>query len=714
MHDALYVSMCVWCVAWTVSGAMLDSQHSTTSHRRGSTQSDTSALVSSLTHDLSQSPTTANTRDLSPSPSPSCSSLHLRSEGSPNSTPGTPGKADQYFCCEQEAADYSPRTVTQIGTQTSPESAASGIKGHFNIGASGNKEERLSPKQNRKDRSSVSSKSRSKRAMSPASMATGRERSLTLSKEPIKSAISPSVAESLRAMFAAFLWHEGVVHDAMACASFLKFHPSLPKQGALVVTRQHGSAADAGDEKAKSELTKEQRARQRHSVEVSTAGNYLHIQPSTLETLTRSAANASANRNRAKKQHSEGVIKEESGEGSSKLTSLPETVAILPPALKSLVVLWEELSRSCLQAIIQNMVLLPSPTVSARTVKKVDKPSTGKVLASESKDFKPEKEGNSKKSGHKKKEWKPMGRVNILGEVAGSAMLGPGPSGSVERETLCELCGNMYPQPVTYHMRQAHPGCGGHAGGKGYNSGGNFCVGWAGNCGDGGVGGSSWYLVCDSCRAKYLRCRIHNKDKSGGRKNGVSRRKAGVLSSNCSSKMQSPTASSAARETHIIMKNNAMFLLELASAAGSGLPTNQQRRSFISSMPSVSENYSPPEPSGPFSPVGPFQCLQALGVYPSQQMRDDQTFLEEAFRRENGGSQMSSVGNMSSSRPTSDNLSDNESESSKARTFHRSISMGTNGVPWSRRDGEGRYIMMRRRNNSSGEMASGECCCVNL
>lgn len=53
----------------------------------------------------------------------------------------------------------------------------------------------------------------------------------------MKEAMSPSVAESLRATFAAFLWHEGIVHDAMACASFLKFHPTLPKQGAMVVTR---------------------------------------------------------------------------------------------------------------------------------------------------------------------------------------------------------------------------------------------------------------------------------------------------------------------------------------------------------------------------------------------------------------------------------------------------------------------------------------------
>ena len=45
-------------------------------------------------------------------------------------------------------------------------------------------------------------------------------------------------------------------------------------------------------------------------------------------------------------------------------------------------------------------------------------------------------------------------------------------------------------------MKTAHPGCGGHAGSKGYNSGGHYCGGWAGNCGDGGVGGSSWYGFC--------------------------------------------------------------------------------------------------------------------------------------------------------------------------------------------------------------------------
>lgn len=86
--------------------------------------------------------------------------------------------------------------------------------------------------------------------------------------------------------------------------------------------------------------------------------------------------------------------------------------------------------------------------------------------------------------------------------------------------TWCELCEIFLPIPVTYHMRIVHPGCGKPAKGnrigivfsflyvrlfllgKGYNSVGTFCEGWAGNCGEGGKGASSWYLMCDRCREK--------------------------------------------------------------------------------------------------------------------------------------------------------------------------------------------------------------------
>lgn len=104
-----------------------------------------------------------------------------------------------------------------------------------------------------------------------------------------KRALPSCLAESFRAVFAAFMWHEGLVHDAMACSSFLKFHPSMPKQSALLVTK--GSA-----EPKEVLLSREQRAQQRYSVEVANAGSYLNIRPSTLETLTKSSESSIQNR----------------------------------------------------------------------------------------------------------------------------------------------------------------------------------------------------------------------------------------------------------------------------------------------------------------------------------------------------------------------------------------------------------------------------------
>lgn len=96
-----------------------------------------------------------------------------------------------------------------------------------------------------------------------------------------KQALSPSIAETIRAIFAAFLWHEGLVHDAIACASFLKFHPTIPKNTVYgmdqtITEPKHGV------------LTKEEKIQQRHSVEITNTSNYLNARPSTLEALTKS------------------------------------------------------------------------------------------------------------------------------------------------------------------------------------------------------------------------------------------------------------------------------------------------------------------------------------------------------------------------------------------------------------------------------------------
>lgn len=80
-------------------------------------------------------------------------------------------------------------------------------------------------------------------------------------------------------------------------------------------------------------------------------------------------------------------------------------------------------------------------------------------------------------------------------------------------------------------------------------------------------------------------------------------------------------------EPHIIMKNNAMFLLDLASSADHTI--NHQRRSSVSIMPSVSENITPPDFTGPFGPPPPFQCLQSLGV----NSNSEELFYNEVLRK---------------------------------------------------------------------------------
>lgn len=48
-------------------------------------------------------------------------------------------------------------------------------------------------------------------------------------------------------------------------------------------------------------------------------------------------------------------------------------------------------------------------------------------------------------------------------------------------------------------------------------------------------------------------------------------------------------------------------------------------------MPSVSENNSPPDFSGPFTPAPPFQCLQSLGADINHA---DLPFYEEFLKRQ--------------------------------------------------------------------------------
>lgn len=268
----------------------------------------------------------------------------------------------------------------------------------------------------------------------------------------------------------------------------------------------------------------------------------------------------------------------------------------LPLTLQYLVYFWEELSGATLKVITQNLIL-PSPAVNAKNKRSDKKEKEGK-------------EGKDKKI-KKKKEVKQVvgGRGNLFGEAAGGLF------GGGEKETVCELCGGMFPHPITYHMRQTHPGCGRHAGGQGYNSGGNYCGGWAGNCGDGGIGGSTWYLMCSRCREKFLREKrqaLKDKTKKAKKKPTPGKPQQSVTS---------------ILEPHLVMKNNAMFLLDLASATGINLPTKDNRGKpslrLDNVLPSVSEDSLGEH--CPF-PTVPFLYLVQRGAHGA-----DSAFAEEVI-----------------------------------------------------------------------------------
>ncbi|NWT45336.1 MYCB2 ligase, partial [Chroicocephalus maculipennis] len=367
--------------------------------------------------------------------------------------------------------------------------------------------------------------------------------------EPAKQAMSPSVAECARAVFAAFLWHEGIVHDAMACSSFLKFNPELSKEHAPIRSSLTQPPAEE----------KETKLKNRHSLEISSALNMFNISPHGPDI----SKMGSINKNKVLSMLKEPPLHEKCEDGKTETTSFEtsshhtmKSKSPLPLTLQHLVAFWEDISLATIKAASQNMIF-PSPG-SCAVLKKKESDKDNK---------------KTKKEKKKKEKVETRPRGNLFGEMAQLAVGGP------EKDTICELCGESHPYPVTYHMRQAHPGCGRYAGGQGYNSIGHFCGGWAGNCGDGGIGGSTWYLVCDRCREKYLR----EKQAAAREKIKQSRRKP--------MQVKTPRALPT-MEAHQVIKANALYLLSLSSAAEPSILCYHPAKAFQSQLPSVKEGIS--------------------------------------------------------------------------------------------------------------------------
>ncbi|XP_060843295.1 E3 ubiquitin-protein ligase MYCBP2 isoform X2 [Rhopalosiphum padi] len=500
-------------------------------------------------------------------------------------------------------------------------------------------------------------------------------------KQTVKMALSPSMAESLRAVFAAFLWHEGIVHDAMTCASFLKFYPSLPKNGAVVTKRMTERNKDRG--------------LQRHSVEVTTgAGGYRHIRPNEVNrpkpgmalpaegAITEESMTSSGNSELADSNHAQ--MQPAGGTDSDGRT----TINFLPPALNCMVRLWDVIAADMLY-IINSVGVIHTSSPNRRTADGVSKNS----------------DSDSSRSAVD-----PTTHVHnerILRRLV--------PNYQAKEPMSCELCGDTFAVPVSYHMLTTHPGCGHSSGGHGYTSNGIYKTGWSGACGEGGI---AWYLLCESCRGGYMKrakppqapdyappppsaasgsdpaarsrktaAALHEtllypyddvKDENdsdespvevhiGFRRSYVPEQPKQLPGINCNDEVID--------SLHVTFKENAMFLLDLASTSA-GRPTGDE----------------PPSTSGPWT-VGEFKCLGNLEAPATcKQLLQSETCNNALLQ------QLRDCDSAGVSSPGIDVV-----DGTVTRSFHRSVSMDIEKSPLRRQE----MINRRKRINSTIDPDNG-------
>ncbi len=722
-----------------ISRSPLSASNETDLNRQDSSQSDTSALVSSIARDLSQSPSCSHSHEMLASPSLSTQSeavlgSHSRSPRATRRTASNQRQQQQQHLAENsESTSTAPDVAIMTRLASSTDDALSMSAGDAASASSVSKPNcaATATDSGRGEEQAKSSSSSGRTTGNTASNTpiTVKETEMpekpkdpssstpsillqdfVFPKRPIKEAMSPSVAESIRSVFAAFVWHEGIVHDTMAVASYLKFHPSLSKEGSISgapaakTSDEKASPIAEGDENRPSKTKKQANRKQRHSVEVISTP-YLKDKTKIVDPgKSSSSATAKAvptNANLAvqlRKGGDSGSILQETGAAAAvakqqmllhqSLQQIRDSA--LPYTMRLLVMLWEEIRSYCMHAILQQMILASPLHLASSTSRRGDhrreKDKKGKKV----------KRKSSSSHGSLGRKESALGSawpaaIPSAGEDSRGGVMAGLPHLS-EKEAfyqLCDMCGHYFQHPVTYHMRLAHPGCGKAAGGKGYNSGGNYCGGWAGNCGDGGVGGSSWYLICEKCREEHKKSAIaipsasknpasREKQSSSGTTpdlDVVSRYVSGKISAAMASAFQSKqltrrrplsamlppsriTSPTGHMNSHLIMHNNAMFLLDLASASNSNLVPPAQlarQRSAPASFPfavggssggrMASAAFSGHHPLSAVSelagldpnpfPLVPFQCFKALGVRASRlKMLNEELILEEALKGE--------------------------------------------------------------------------------
>ena len=251
------------------------------------------------------------------------------------------------------------------------------------------------------------------------------------------------------------------------------------------------------------------------------------------------------------------------------------------------------------------------------------------------------------------------------------------------RAVECELCSFVQEmdkschrktgKSITHHMRSEHPGCGRPCEGRGYNSRGEFSSGWSGSCGYGGVSGiSDWYLMCDACRVRYLLAKERIKSmkqksqeeaEKKPKKKSRKRTNQGLSPPSASGIM--PSMSSSSHEVYQLMKDNALFLLRLSSAAADSLASS----TAISSSRSQSN-----QEEQIFPHHDSFACLESFGFPFSksyQQRMAEETLTKEEIRAIQAGNETSP--RRAEELQASQQLS---SKTKYGKQFERSVSIG--------------------------------------
>ena len=446
---------------------------------------------------------------------------------------------------------------------------------------------------------------RSGKGRSPARFGGKTEKGTTGERGKVRKALSPAVAKCMRAVFAAFMWHEGITHDAMACASYLKFHPELTKD---MGKQKEPKKKDQEPDTMKSEKDKKTEPPKKEEVKKKeeTVENKEETVEKKEETVEKKEETVEKKEEMVEKKE-ETVKKEEPEKKEETIKKEEETIKKEEPEIKQDIVKEEELEKT-----EQEVEKTEEPEVKESEEKALEEKESTKKEEPTTEKLEPieiTKEGDSVNKIHTKEKQKedeeeptpepklpPTLRhlVAFWDELVGGIQLAtskklsqpkipelkirakiverpeteqpvakeqpkPKPKVAGPGQTICELCDEPFPNPVTYHMKRAHPGCGKHAAGQGYNSGGTYCGGWAGNCGDGGHGGSTWYLMCNSCHDKYV-----DQKKEQSLVQDKRMKQAGVVVRMASGKPR--FKSSASTDAHTIITENCRFLLELESA----------------------------------------------------------------------------------------------------------------------------------------------------